>query len=92
LPIDALRALEKLALQHAGADFIFLDPPYAEEAEYERVFEFVGTAGMLSATGIAIAEHVKKLELPLFAEVLERSRVVVQGDSALSFYRVAKAA
>jgi 16S rRNA (guanine966-N2)-methyltransferase len=92
LPVDALRALEKLALQHAGADFIFLDPPYAEEVEYERVLKFAGTAGMLSATGIAIAEHAKKLELPLFAEALERTRVVVQGDSALSFYRVAKAA
>lgn len=92
LPIDVIRGLEKLVSQHARADFIFLDPPYAQAEEYERVLEFIGTAEMLSVGGLVIAEHSKKLELPLFAEALERTRVVVQGDSALSFYRVARAA
>lgn len=92
LPIDALHGLEKLASQHAHADFIFLDPPYVQADEYERVLEFIGSAELLSAAGVVIAEHTKKLELPLFAEALERRRVVVQGDSALSFYRVARAA
>lgn len=92
LPMDALRGLEKLASQHAQIDFIFLDPPYAQAREYERILEFIGSAEILAATGLVIAEHTKKLELPLFAEALERTRVVVQGDSALSFYRVAKAA
>lgn len=89
---DALRALETLASQRTRADFIFLDPPYAQANEYERVLEFIGSAEILSAGGVVIAEHAKKLELPLFAEALERTRVVVQGDSALSFYRVARAA
>lgn len=92
LPIDAIRGLEKLTSQHVYADFIFLDPPYAQADEYERALEFIGSAEMLSAGGLVIAEHAKKLELPLFAETLERTRVVAQGDSALSFYRVAKAA
>lgn len=92
LPMDGTHALEKLASQHARADFIFLDPPYAQAGEYEQVLEFIGSTDILSATGIVIAEHAKKLELPMFAESLERSRVVVQGDSALSFYRMAKAA
>jgi 16S rRNA (guanine966-N2)-methyltransferase len=92
LPVDALRGLEKLAAQRESADFIFLDPPYAEARDYHRVLEFIGAAELLSATGIVIVEHTKKLELPTFAEALERTRVVVQGDSALSFYRVARAA
>lgn len=92
LPIDALHALDKLASQHVRTHFVFLDPPYAQAQEYERVLEFIGSAEMLSAGGLIIAEHAKKLELPLFAEALERTRVVVQGDSALSFYRVARAA
>lgn len=92
LPLDALRALEKLASQHTRVDFIFLDPPYSQAREYENVLEFIGSEELLAATGIVIAEHSKKLELPLFAEALERCRVVVQGDSALSFYRVARAA
>jgi 16S rRNA (guanine966-N2)-methyltransferase len=92
LPLDALRGLDKLAAQHESADVIFLDPPYAEARDYFRVLEFIGPAELLSATGLVIAEHTKKLELPMFAEALERTRVVVQGDSALSFYRMAKAA
>lgn len=92
LPLDALRGLERLALQHAQIDFVFLDPPYAQTRGYEEVLEFIGSEEMLTATGLLIAEHAKKLELPLFAEMLERTRVVVQGDSALSFYRTARAA
>jgi 16S rRNA (guanine966-N2)-methyltransferase len=90
--MDATHALGKLGSQHTRADFIFLDPPYAQIREYEEVLEFIGSAEILSSTGIVIAEHTKKLELPMFAEALERTRVVVQSDSALSFYRVARAA
>jgi 16S rRNA (guanine966-N2)-methyltransferase len=92
LPVDAMRALETLAARHEPADFIFLDPPYAQARDYHRVLEFIGASEMLSDAGLVVAEHAKKLELPLFAEALERTRAVVQGDSALSFYRVARAA
>ncbi|MFZ0641051.1 MAG: 16S rRNA (guanine(966)-N(2))-methyltransferase RsmD [Candidatus Acidiferrales bacterium] len=91
-PMDAMRGLEKLASQHAPSDFVFLDPPYAQAEEYRRVLEFIGAAGMLSAMGTVIAEHGKKLELPPQVEALERTRVKVQGDSALSFYRVTRMA
>lgn len=92
LPLDALHGLERIVSQNVRVDFIFLDPPYVHADEYERVLGFIGSGEILSAAGTVIAEHTKKLELPLFAETLERTRVVVQGDSALSFYRVARAA
>jgi 16S rRNA (guanine966-N2)-methyltransferase len=92
LSIDAVRALETLATRREPVDFIFLDPPYAQARDYHRILEFVGASQMLSDAGLVIAEHARKLELPLFAEALERTRLVVQGDSVLSFYRVAKAA
>lgn len=92
LPVDALRALEMLSTRREPVDFVFLDPPYAQARDYHRVLEWIGASEILSAAGLVIAEHAKKLELPLFAEALERTRVLAQGDSALSFYRVAKAA
>jgi 16S rRNA (guanine966-N2)-methyltransferase len=92
LPVDVLRGLESLASQHTPSDFIFLDPPYAQAEEYRRVLEFIGAAGMLCATGTVIAEHGGKLELPLQVQALERTRVKLQGDSALSFYRVTRMA
>lgn len=92
VPMDAMRTLETLAARREPVDFIFLDPPYAQAREYRRVLEFIGGSEMLSDAGLVIVEHAKKLELPLFAEALERTRLVVQGDSALSLYRVARAA
>ena len=90
-PIDALRGLEKLASQRSVCDFIFLDPPYALAEEYRRILDFIDGSGILSPGGAVIAEHGKKVELPPRMQILERTRVTVQGDSALSFYRVARA-
>lgn len=92
LPLDVMRGLENLASLRTESDFIFLDPPYARADEYQRVLEFIGVKGMLSVAGTVIAEHTNKLRLPPRAETLERTRVKVQGDSALSFYRVARTA
>ncbi|HLW82139.1 MAG TPA: 16S rRNA (guanine(966)-N(2))-methyltransferase RsmD [Candidatus Acidoferrales bacterium] len=90
LPMDAIRGLEKFVSQRAHADFIFLDPPYAHAEEYERVLEFINSKKILAATGMVIAEHAKKINLPERMQSLRRTRVLAQGDSALSFYRNAE--
>jgi 16S rRNA (guanine(966)-N(2))-methyltransferase RsmD len=91
LPVDALRGLEMLASKAKGAesgfDFIFLDPPYAAAADYQRVLRFLGAADLLAPGGMAIAEHRRKFDLPEKAAALRRFRVLKQGDAALSFYR-----
>jgi len=91
LPVDVLRGLEMLASRTKGAqskfDFIFLDPPYAAAADYERVLRFLGAADLLAPGGMMIAEHRRKFDLPEKAEALRRFRVLKQGDAALSFYR-----
>jgi 16S rRNA (guanine(966)-N(2))-methyltransferase RsmD len=93
---DALRGLERLATRrlggHVQGDFFFLDPPYAEQEEYSRVLEFLDTARLLARRGVVIAEHDARLALPERLARLERTRVVEQGDAALSFYRMALAA
>src|SRR5438105_5921521 len=52
--LDALRGLAKIAGQSHPTDrpfdFVFLDPPYAETEQYERVLAFLGAAPFL-ATG-----------------------------------------
>jgi len=91
LPVDVLRGLDTLASKAKGAksgfDFIFLDPPYAAAADYERVLGFLGAADLLAPGGVVIAEHRRKFDLPEKAEALRRFRVLKQGDAALSFYR-----
>lgn len=90
LPVDALRGLEKLEAGHKrgepGFDFVFVDPPYAEAEEYDRVLKFLGSASLLAAGALAIAEHRRAASLPVEAGALRRFRILRQGDAALSFY------
>jgi len=88
-------ALERMNGQGLTTDVIFLDPPYEAEAEYARTLEFLGsTRGqmMLADNAVVIAEHRSKTSLSEKYGALERTRVVKQGDAALSFFAVRDAA
>lgn len=89
---DVLRGLERIAARHLLADFVFLDPPYAETAEHSRVLDSLDVSHLLPPLGQVIVEHHHKVELPGRLERLERVRIVEQGDATLSFYRLARAA
>jgi len=89
---DAIRALERLAARHIIADFVFLDPPYEEIEEYERVLEFLDGSHLLAPSAVVIVEHSRRTELPDRFTRLECARRLEQGDATLSFYRLAAAA
>ena len=85
---DAMKFLRGRAKKAAPAfDIIFYDPPYA--TNYEVVLDYVGTHAMrLSADdGSVIVEHHRKNEVSKEHGPLLRYRSLIQGDSALSFYR-----
>ena len=100
LAMDAVKALERLAARRFRADFVFLDPPYALKKEYTRVLEFLDGSHLIAPSGRVIVEHAKRdlrsrdaeTFLPERLDSLERVRIVEQGDAALSFYRLARAA
>jgi len=67
----------------AAADLVLLDPPY----DYPDIQEALAAAGVLLGDGgRVVLEHSRRRESPGGVEVLRRSRVLVAGDSALSFY------
>jgi 16S rRNA (guanine966-N2)-methyltransferase len=73
-------------------DVIYLDPPWEADAEYEKTLEFLGgTRGpaILAPAALVVAEHSSKSPLAERYGALERTRVLKQGDAALSFYAVA---
>jgi 16S rRNA (guanine966-N2)-methyltransferase len=90
LLFDALRGLEKLVQKHkptdAPFDFAFVDPPYAENVQYDRVLGFLGAAPFLSTGSLVIAEHRRTHELPQRIGRLLQTRTLRQGDAALSFF------
>lgn len=93
LATSALGALEKLAARHTSSappvHLVFLDPPYAAHKEYGRTLEFLSSsqAAFLAPDALIIFEHHHKFSLPESTGRLTRTRVLKQGDAALSFYR-----
>ena len=72
----------------AEFDIVFLDPPYDANEEYSATLGLLGgeAAGFLAAGAIVIAEHRKKEKLDAHYGALNRTRLLEQGDAALSFY------
>jgi 16S rRNA (guanine(966)-N(2))-methyltransferase RsmD len=67
-------------------DIVFLDPPYDNAEEYQRTLNTLGAGGLLHADSLVIAEHTRKHPLVDRYGSLERTRTLLQGDAALSFF------
>lgn len=83
--------LQRLSQLAKPMDVVFLDPPYEAEEEYEGTLNFFGSARgrlLLAPGALVIAEHASKAEMPKHFGGLEHTRMVRQGDAALSFYEV----
>ena len=80
-----------MARQHQATgplfDFVFLDPPYADTHQYERVLSFLGAAPFLAPASLVIAEHRKTVSLAQRFGRLLQTRVLRQGDASLTFYQ-----
>jgi 16S rRNA (guanine(966)-N(2))-methyltransferase RsmD len=68
-------------------DIVFLDPPYS--TDYLKLLDYFAShaAEFLAADGLLIVEHHRKNALSDRIGTIIRSRILKQGDSALSFYR-----
>ena len=92
LSSDALHGLELLEKEIEQGfrlpTIVFLDPPYGNTEDYDRVLSFLAFAVLLDGKSLVIAEHRKNFDLPETVGNLQRVRVLKQGDACLSFYRV----
>jgi 16S rRNA (guanine966-N2)-methyltransferase len=70
-----------------GARIVFLDPPYDREEEYDLALEKLGGHFPERAPGLVIVQHSARLVLQEAYGPLRRTRIVRQGDNALSFYQ-----
>lgn len=70
---------------------VFLDPPYDAEDEYTACLGLLGgsAAGLLVSDAVVVAEHRRKFQLEERYGSLLRTRLLEQGDAALSFYALA---
>jgi 16S rRNA (guanine(966)-N(2))-methyltransferase RsmD len=87
--VDAISAAGFLRRPHLETfDIVFLDPPYDAKKEYEVSLTQLGTLStqLLSPAALVIAEHHHKEPLADTYATLQRTRILKQGESALSFY------
>jgi 16S rRNA (guanine966-N2)-methyltransferase len=70
-------------------DIVFFDPPYKDD--HLKTLEFIGShaSKLLTDDGLFIVEHHHKKQLPDTVGNLQRTRILKQGDSSLSFYQLA---
>ena len=63
---------------------MFLDPPYSQEREYPAALELLAE----SPPGLVVVQHSIRFALGDVYGNLQRTRLVKQGDNALSFFRL----
>jgi 16S rRNA (guanine966-N2)-methyltransferase len=76
------RALADLRAAGALFDVVLLDPPYDARVDDEAV----ALADIVAPGGVVVLEHAKRRPPPEPFGRLMRSRNVISGDSALTFY------
>jgi 16S rRNA (guanine(966)-N(2))-methyltransferase RsmD len=84
--------LQRLGKLAEPVDLVFLDPPYEAEDEYDGTLNFLGSVrgrALLASHALVIAEHSSKGKLAMRYGALEHTRLVKQGDAALSFFSLA---
>ena len=65
-------------------DVVYFDPPY--DADYDEVLKYLSRGIGLNMNGTLVIEHHSEMFFPEKIGQLVRWRVIVQGDSALSFF------
>jgi 16S rRNA (guanine(966)-N(2))-methyltransferase RsmD len=82
-------ALQRLQRSDTRVDFVFIDPPYRMEADYQKTLQTLAESRLIEPLTTVIAEHGRKFDPGEEFGRLRRSRKLEQGDSVLSFYRTA---
>jgi 16S rRNA (guanine(966)-N(2))-methyltransferase RsmD len=83
-----LREAAKASPKPERHEVVFLDPPYDAAKEYAAALGMIGgaAAGILAEGALVVAEHRRNETLGETYGCLKRTRVLKQGDAALSFY------
>jgi 16S rRNA (guanine966-N2)-methyltransferase len=84
------RAFWRMEREHLAADVVFIDPPYRMQDAYRETLHALAESPVVWAMSMVIAEHEKKFDPGEEFGPLRRFRTLVQGDAALSFYRMGR--
>lgn len=83
-------ALQRLAEAGTSFDLVFLDPPYDAAEDYIATLTTLAAhaAQLLAPEALVVAEHARRSPLAERFGALKHTRLLEQGDAALSFYAI----
>ena len=84
IEMEAAPFLKRMGKRRRQWDVVYFDPPY--DANYDEVLEYFGRGVAIRPGGTLVIEHHAEMFFPEKFGVMKRWRVLLQGDTALSFY------
>lgn len=82
--LEVVPFLKQMEKRRRFWDVVYFDPPY--DADYDEVLNYFQRGAAIKPKGILVIEHHAEMFFPERIGVLKRWRVLVQGETALSFY------
>lgn len=82
--LEVIPFLKRMGKRKRQWDVVFLDPPY--DTNYDEILDYFKRGVCIKPRGILVIEHHAEMFFPEKLGLLKRWRVVVEGESALSFY------
>lgn len=82
--LEVVPFLKKMAKRRRYWDVVYYDPPY--DANYDEVLDYFSRGAAVKSGGTLVIEHHAEMFFPETFGEMNRWRVLVQGETALSFY------
>lgn len=82
--MEVVPFLKQMAKRRRFWDVVFFDPPY--DTNYDEILSYLSRGVCIKPRGCLVIEHHAEMFFPERIGVLQRWRVIVMGETALSFY------
>lgn len=82
--MEVIPFLKQMAKRKRFWDVVYYDPPY--DTDYDEVLKYFERGAAITPGGVLVIEHHSEMFFPEAIGVLKRWRVIVQGETAISFY------
>lgn len=82
--IEVVPFLKQMHKRRRQWDVVYFDPPY--DSDYDEIISYLGRGAAVKPAGVLVVEHRSDKIFPEKFGVMSRWRVLVQGETTLSFY------
>ncbi len=82
--MEAVPFLKKMSKRRRFWDVVYLSPPFG--SNYDEMMKYFSRGTTITPGGVLVFEHHSDMFFPEKIGVLKRFRIIVQGETSISFY------